>query len=63
MIAGNHLPDARMQRDELTSSHGDFMGDYLFRSLARLWTAIMDRVPLGYEDENGFHWRASSGSD
>ena len=52
-----------MQRDELTSSHGNFVDYYLFGILARLWTAIMNRVPFGYEDEKGFQWGASSGSD
>ena len=27
--------------------------------IARLWAVIMDRVPLGYEDEWGFHLGSS----
>lgn len=63
MISGSHLPDAGVRRDRLTSSRSDFVDTYLFMIFARWWTAIMDRVPLGYEDEKGFHWGASSDSD
>jgi len=63
MIAGSHLPDTRVEQDRLTSSRSDFVDGYLFVILARLLTVIMDRVPLGYEDQNGFHWGTGSGSE
>ena len=56
MIAGIHLPDSEAHRDKLASSNSGFADSYLFVILARLFGAIMDRVPLGYEDDKGFHW-------
>ena len=60
MTVGSQLPDSEAHRDELTSSRGDFATGYLFVILARLFGAIVDRVPLGYEDETGFHMGTES---
>ncbi len=38
-----------------TFAIGGFQGLHLDGIIARLWVAIMDWVPLGYEDETGFH--------
>lgn len=62
MFAGSHLPNARLQREGLTSSRSDLAKGYLFVILAQLLGAIMDLVQLGYEDENGFHLGTGSGS-
>jgi hypothetical protein len=55
MNAGGRPPEAGMGRDESSSSRGDSFGDYFYEIASRLWVVIMNRVPLGYEDEGGFH--------
>jgi hypothetical protein len=62
MIAGSHLPDVEMQPDKLASSQDKVRDGFSSGIVGRLLTAILDRVPLGYEDESGFHLRANSGS-
>jgi len=62
MIAGSHLPDGEARPDELTSWQGNVRDGFSSGIFGRLLTAILDRVPLGYEDESGFHLRANSGS-
>ena len=56
MIAGSYVPDSEVHRNKLASSRGDFGDGYLFVVLARLFRTITDHVPLGYEDDDGFHW-------
>lgn len=63
MIAGSHLPDVEMQPDKLVSSQDIVRDGFSIGILSRLLTAIIDRVPLGYEDESGFHLRTSTDSD
>ena len=46
-----------------TSSHGKIAGAYLFGVISRLQAAIMEQMPLGYEDEVGFHMGARSSHD
>ncbi|HTV62657.1 MAG TPA: hypothetical protein VMH30_08825 [Verrucomicrobiae bacterium] len=49
---------AGIHSDELSSSCGEDTVGYLSGITARLWAAILKRVPLGYEDETGFHVEA-----
>ena len=60
MTTGNQQTGEGNMREDPTSSHGRMAGAYLFGMISRLQAAIMDRMPLGYEDEVGFHVGAKS---
>jgi hypothetical protein len=47
------------ERNDPSPSREDVAGGYLSGILDRLWTAVLNRVPLGYEDESGFHFGVS----
>ena len=56
MTIGSQQPDRGVQRAEPSSSRRDCAGICLAWIIARLCAAIMGRVPVGYEDETGFHF-------
>jgi hypothetical protein len=60
MTTGSQRLDEGNKRDEPSPSRGRIAGAYLFGMITRLQAAIMDRMPLGYEDEVGFHVGAKS---
>jgi hypothetical protein len=60
MITGSQRSDEGNKRDERSSSRGRIAGAYLFGMITWLRAAIRDRMPLGYEDEVGFHLGARS---
>jgi hypothetical protein len=60
MTTGSQQTGEGNKREDTTSSHGRIAGAYLFGMITRLQAAIMDRMPLGYEDEVGFHVGAKS---
>ena len=55
MTTGSQQTGEGNKREGSASSHGRIASAYLFGMLSRLQTAIMDQMPLGYEDEVGFH--------
>lgn len=59
MTAHSQPPSDGNERDDLSSSREDVAGEYVGGILDRLWTAVVNRVPLGYEDETGFHFGVS----
>jgi hypothetical protein len=59
MNADSQPPSDGKERDDLSSSRKDFVGEHVSGILDRLWTAVLSRVPLGYQDETGFHFGAS----
>ena len=56
MIASKQPSDVSPRRHELLSAWGRFAGVRLSAIGSRLWAAILNRVPLGYQDETGFHF-------
>jgi hypothetical protein len=60
MTTGSQQLDETNKRDKPSSSRGKIAGVYLFGIVTRLRAAIMNRLPLGYEDEVGFHLGAKS---
>ncbi len=60
MTTGSQRSDEGNKRNEPTSSRGRIAGVYLFGMITWLLTPILDRMPLGYEDEVGFHLGARS---
>ena len=55
VTAGDPLPDLDVQRDKLSPEQGDSADDYVSGFIARLWAAMIVKIPIGYEDETGFH--------
>jgi hypothetical protein len=55
MTTGSQQTGEGNKSADPTSSHGKIAGAYLFGMISRLQAAIMDQMPLGYEDEVGFH--------
>jgi len=60
MTTGSQWPDKGKKRNEPTSSRGSNAGASLFGLIAWPLAAILNRMPLGYEDEVGFHLGARS---
>jgi hypothetical protein len=60
MTTGSQRSDETNKRDKLSSSRGKNAGVYLFGIVTKLRAAIQNRMPLGYEDEVGFHLGAKS---
>jgi hypothetical protein len=60
MTTGSQQTGEGNKREDPISSHGRIAVAYLFGMISRLQAAIMDRMPLGYEDEVGFHVGAKS---
>jgi hypothetical protein len=54
MAGGSQVSEAGIERNE--PSRAEILHTaFLSRILAKLGTAFLERVPLGYEDETGFH--------
>jgi hypothetical protein len=60
MTTGSQRSDEGNKRDETTPSRGGIAGVYLFGMIIWLLSPILNRMPLGYEDEVGFHVGAKS---
>ena len=60
MTTGSQWPDKGKKRNEPTSSRGSNAGAYLFGLITWPLAVILNRMPLGYEDEVGFHLGARS---
>jgi hypothetical protein len=61
MIAGNQLAKRHVEQTPPSPSVGNlwiagYMVKFPVRAIAKLYAAIEDRVPVGYEDETGFHY-------
>jgi hypothetical protein len=63
MTTGSQPTGEGNKRDDPTASHGKIAGAYLFGMISRLQEVIMEQMPLGYEDEVGFHVGARSSRD
>lgn len=59
MTADSQSPRDGKERDDLSSSRQNVAGGYVSGFLDWLWTAVLNRVPIGYEDETGFHFGVS----
>jgi hypothetical protein len=55
MIANGKRPCNGLKRRQLSPSHPEICDAILARVIARAWTRIAARVPVGYEDKTGFH--------
>jgi hypothetical protein len=55
MIADGQRPNEGVEHTELAPSQAEFCAVGLGRLIARVWAAVAARVPVGYEDEAGFH--------
>jgi hypothetical protein len=55
MIADGQRSNEGVERNELSPSQAELCAVGLGRVIARVWTAVAARVPVGYEDEAGFH--------
>ena len=53
---GNQQPGRNVQQAEPSPSRKDFARVHFAGIIARLCAAIVGRVPVGYEDEAGFHF-------
>jgi hypothetical protein len=63
MTTGSQWSGEGNKRDEPTSLRGSNAGAYLFGLITWPLAAILNRMPLGYEDEVGFHLGARSSRD
>ena len=63
MFASNQLSDAPLRRREVSSAWGRLTGVRLAAIRSGLWTAFLNRVPLGYEDNSGFHFEVEPSHD
>ena len=63
MTTGSQQTGEGNKSADPTSSHGKIAGAYLFGMIARLQAAIMEQMPLGYEDDVGFHVGAKASRD
>lgn len=59
MTSDSQPPNDGNERDDLSPSRQDVAGGYVSGIFDRLWTAVLNRVPLGYEDETGFYFGVS----
>ena len=55
MVANAVLPDQDIEPVESLPAREVVPGGFWSRIMVWLWAAVVDRVPLGYEDEAGFH--------
>jgi hypothetical protein len=58
MIPSSQPSDTDIRRDGPPSSRSGAASVDVSGIISRFWTAILDRVPVGYEDETGFHFGA-----
>jgi len=54
MAGGSQMPDVGIRQNEPSRTE-ILRSAFMSRILAKWWTTILERVPLGYEDETGFH--------
>jgi len=50
------LPLIETPRPATKSDAGKLPANFLVRIVAKIWETIASRVPVGYEDETGFHY-------
>lgn len=55
MIADGQRPNEGVEDHELAPSPAEFFAVGSGRVIARVWAMVAARVPVGYEDETGFH--------
>jgi hypothetical protein len=55
MAVSSQLSDANTQRQESLPARKNFSGLKLSAIGSRLWEAFLNRVPVGYQDDAGFH--------
>jgi hypothetical protein len=55
MTADSQPPGIRAEHNESPSLQDKPASVHTNRIVAPLWSAILNQVPLGYEDETGFH--------
>jgi hypothetical protein len=66
MIAGSQLAERHVEQTMSSSSVGNTLriawheAGYPVRIIAKLRAAIEARMPVGYEDESGFHYGADA---
>jgi hypothetical protein len=56
MTTESQLPCGKFQREERLPSEKNAGGDLLKWVIVWIWGTFMARVPIGYEDEAGFHF-------
>ena len=65
MVAGKQLARGRVEQTTPVPSDGDRTrmagrrGGFPIRDIAKLCSVVESRVPIGYEDESGFHYGAN----
>jgi hypothetical protein len=55
MTINSQPPDSGIQRTEPSPSSKDFADAFLAGIIIRLYADVIGSVPIGYEDETGFH--------
>ena len=59
MTADSQIPGFADERVDLSPFPDKVVVEPAKGILDRLWTAMLSRVPLGYQDETGFHYGAN----